>query len=60
MLRDMEKNKGSVTGKTGRKARPVLDPTPKLSDLGVTNGVVHGRSSFVVEGSSSETKLGSP
>jgi len=32
----MEKNKGAIPGKTGSKARPLLDPTPKLSDLGVT------------------------
>ena len=28
LLREMEKNKGAVPGKTGRKARPVLDSTP--------------------------------
>jgi hypothetical protein len=36
LLREMEKNKGGVPGKTGRKGQPVLDKTPKLSDLGVT------------------------
>ena len=36
ILREMEKNKGGVPGKTGRKGRPVLDATPKLADLGVT------------------------
>jgi hypothetical protein len=35
LLKDVEKNGGAVPGKTGRKARPVLDTTPKLSDLGV-------------------------
>jgi N6-adenosine-specific RNA methylase IME4 len=35
LLREMEKNKGAVAGKTGVKARPVLDATPKLSDLGI-------------------------
>jgi hypothetical protein len=32
----MEKNKGAIPGKTGRKGKPVLDPTPKLADLGIT------------------------
>jgi hypothetical protein len=36
MLVEMEKNKGAVPGKTGRKGLPVLDATPKLADLGVT------------------------
>jgi N6-adenosine-specific RNA methylase IME4 len=36
LLAEMEKNKGAVPGKTGRKGKPALDPTPKLSDLGVT------------------------
>jgi len=36
LLREMTKNKGSVSGKTGRKARPVLDTAPKLADLGIT------------------------
>src|SRR5262249_20291011 len=31
-----KKNKGAIPGKTGRKGKPVLDPTPKLADLGVT------------------------
>jgi hypothetical protein len=35
LLKEMEKNKGAVPGKTGVKARPVLDATPKLSDLGI-------------------------
>jgi hypothetical protein len=35
LLRDMEKNKGAVPGKTGRKGKPVLDNTPKLSDLNI-------------------------
>jgi len=36
LLREMQKNKGAVAGKTGRKGKPVLDATPKLSDLGVS------------------------
>jgi N6-adenosine-specific RNA methylase IME4 len=36
LLAEMAKNKGAVPGKTGRKGRPVLDPTPKLKDLGVS------------------------
>jgi N6-adenosine-specific RNA methylase IME4 len=36
LLREMEKNKGAVAGKTGRKGQPVLDTKPKLSDLGVS------------------------
>jgi len=32
----MEKNKGAVAGKIGRKARPVLDDKPKLDDLGIS------------------------
>jgi N6-adenosine-specific RNA methylase IME4 len=36
LLAEMEKNKGAVPGKTGRKGRPVLDDTPKLEDMGVT------------------------
>jgi hypothetical protein len=36
MLREMPKNQGAIPGKTGRKAQPVLDRTPKLSDLGIT------------------------
>jgi N6-adenosine-specific RNA methylase IME4 len=36
LLREMAKNQGAVPGKTGSKARPVLDPTPKLSDLGIS------------------------
>jgi N6-adenosine-specific RNA methylase IME4 len=36
LLREMEKYKGAVPGKTGRKGKPLLDTTPKLSDLGVT------------------------
>ncbi len=36
LLREMEKNKGAVLGKTGRKGQPVLDTKPKLSDLGVS------------------------
>jgi phage N-6-adenine-methyltransferase len=36
MLAEMNKNKGAVPGKTGRKGKPVLDTTPKLSDLGVS------------------------
>lgn len=36
LLREMEKNKGAVPGKTGRKGKPVLDTAPKLSDLGVS------------------------
>ena len=35
LLAEMAKNKGALPGKTGRKGRPVLDPTPKLSDLGI-------------------------
>ena len=35
LLRDMDKNQGAKPGKTGRKARPVLDTTAKLSDLGI-------------------------
>jgi N6-adenosine-specific RNA methylase IME4 len=35
LLREMEKNKGAVRGKTGRKGKPVLDGKPKLKDLGV-------------------------
>jgi hypothetical protein len=31
-----EKNQGAVPGKTGRKGKPVLDPTPTLAKLGVT------------------------
>jgi hypothetical protein len=36
LLAEMDKNKGAIPGKTGRKGKPVLDPTPKLADLGVT------------------------
>jgi hypothetical protein len=36
LLAEMDKNKGAIPGKTGRKGRPVLDPTPKLSDLSIT------------------------
>jgi hypothetical protein len=36
LLRDMNKNQGALPGKTGIKARPVLDTTPKLADLGIT------------------------
>ena len=36
LLREMEKNKGAVPGKTGRKGQPVLDTKPKLADLGVS------------------------
>jgi N6-adenosine-specific RNA methylase IME4 len=36
LLRAMDKNQGALPGKTGVKARPVLDTTPKLSDLGIT------------------------
>jgi N6-adenosine-specific RNA methylase IME4 len=36
LLAEMEKNKGAVRGKTGRKGKPVLDLVPKLSDLGVS------------------------
>jgi N6-adenosine-specific RNA methylase IME4 len=36
LLREMEKNQGAVPGKTGRKAQPVLDTQPKLSDLGIS------------------------
>jgi N6-adenosine-specific RNA methylase IME4 len=36
LLREMEKNRGALPGKTGRKGKPVLDPAPKLKDLGVT------------------------
>jgi hypothetical protein len=36
LLREIEKNKGAVPGKTGRKGQPVLDTRPKLSDLGVS------------------------
>lgn len=35
LLRDMEKNRGAVPGKTGRKGKPVLDDRPKLADLGI-------------------------
>jgi hypothetical protein len=35
LLPDLEKNKGAVPGKTGRKGKPVLDPTPRLSDLNI-------------------------
>jgi hypothetical protein len=36
LLAEMDKNKGAIPGKTGRKGQPVLDPTPKLSDLSIT------------------------
>ncbi len=36
LLLQLEKNQGAVRGKTGRKARPVLDTRPKLSELGTT------------------------
>jgi N6-adenosine-specific RNA methylase IME4 len=36
MLAEIEKNKGAISGKTGRKGKPVLDSKPKLKDLGVT------------------------
>jgi N6-adenosine-specific RNA methylase IME4 len=36
LLAEMEKNKGAVRGKTGRKGKPVLDVKPKLANLGVT------------------------
>jgi hypothetical protein len=35
LLAQMEKNKGAVPGKTGRKGLPVLDDAPKLSDLDI-------------------------
>jgi hypothetical protein len=35
LLREMQKNRGAVPGKTGRKGKPVLDSTPTLSDLGI-------------------------
>src|SRR5262249_11308876 len=31
-----KKNQGALSGRTGRKGKPVLDPTPKLGDLGIT------------------------
>jgi hypothetical protein len=36
LLRESEKNKGAIPGRTGRKGRPVLDPTPTLANLGIT------------------------
>ena len=36
LLAQMEKNKGAVPGKTGRKGLPVLDGAPKLSDLDIS------------------------
>ena len=36
MLAEMEKNKSAVPGKTGIKARPVLDKAPTLKEIGVT------------------------
>ena len=36
LLAEMQKNKGAVAGKTGRKGQPVLDAKPKLSDFGVS------------------------
>jgi hypothetical protein len=36
ILLTMKKNQGAVSGKTGRKGKPVLDPRTKLSDLGIT------------------------
>ena len=36
LLRELEKNRGAVKGKTGSKGKPVLDDRPKLCDLGVT------------------------
>ncbi len=35
LLLDMEKNRGAVAGKTGRKGKPVLDNKPTLADLGI-------------------------
>jgi hypothetical protein len=35
LLHGMEKNQGGVPGKTGRKARPVLDTKAKLSDFNI-------------------------
>jgi hypothetical protein len=32
-------NKEAIPGKTGSKGRPVLDPAPKLADLGVCDHV---------------------
>ena len=40
LLAEMAKNKGAVPGKTGRKGRPVLDPAPKLKDLGVSKSEI--------------------
>jgi hypothetical protein len=36
LLAEMDKNKGAIPGKTGRKGKPVLDPTSKLADLGIS------------------------
>jgi site-specific DNA-methyltransferase (adenine-specific) len=36
MLRETPKNQGSIPGKTGARGRPVLDPSPKLSDHGIS------------------------
>ena len=36
ILRDMEKNQGAVPGKTGSKARPVLDERKTLADFGLS------------------------
>jgi N6-adenosine-specific RNA methylase IME4 len=36
LLHEMAKNRGARPGKTGRKARPLLDDRPKLADLGVS------------------------
>src|SRR5262249_45189936 len=36
LLAEMDKNRGAIPGKTGRKGKPVLDPTPKLADLSIT------------------------
>ena len=35
LLAEMQKNKGAVAGRTGRKGQPVLGAKPKLSDFGV-------------------------
>jgi MT-A70 len=36
LLLTMEKNRGAIAGKTGRKGRPVLDQTPTLESLGIS------------------------
>jgi hypothetical protein len=48
MLCELPKNQGAIPGKTGSKARPVLDNTPTLADLGVSKSTKNGVSCFML------------